>query len=48
MEWRIHRYIKFSDFFDTEDGDWLWLDINIGEALLVCLCVPERETYFLM
>ncbi|XP_069938701.1 CD109 antigen [Cherax quadricarinatus] len=30
LDFRIHRYIKFSDFFDTEDGDWLWLDINIG------------------
>ncbi|KAG0724718.1 CD109 antigen [Chionoecetes opilio] len=30
VDFRIHRYVKFSDFFDTEDGDWLWLDINIG------------------
>ncbi|XP_050698378.1 CD109 antigen-like isoform X1 [Eriocheir sinensis] len=30
VEWRIERYVKFSDFFDTEDGDWLWLDMNIG------------------
>ncbi|XP_047481542.1 CD109 antigen-like [Penaeus chinensis] len=29
-DFRIHRYQKFSDFFDAEDGDWLWLDINIG------------------
>lgn len=32
-DFRIHRYQKFSDFFDAEDGDWLWLDINIGENL---------------
>ncbi|XP_042213472.1 CD109 antigen-like [Homarus americanus] len=30
LDYRIHRYVKFSDFFDAEDGDWLWLDMNIG------------------
>lgn len=46
MKWRIERYVKFSDFFDTEDGDWLWLDINIGGAarvaMFVCVCVSGR------
>ncbi|XP_050713228.1 CD109 antigen-like isoform X2 [Eriocheir sinensis] len=27
---RINRYRRFSDFFDEGDGDWLWLDFNIG------------------
>ncbi|XP_068210039.1 CD109 antigen-like [Palaemon carinicauda] len=30
VNWRLDRYQHFSDFFDTEDGDWLWINQNIG------------------
>lgn len=32
LNFRINRYRRFSDFFDEGDGDWMWLDINIGES----------------
>ncbi|KAK7085756.1 hypothetical protein SK128_008452, partial [Halocaridina rubra] len=30
QDWRLKRYQHFSDFFDVEDGDWMWIDYNIG------------------
>ncbi|MPC82178.1 hypothetical protein E2C01_076825 [Portunus trituberculatus] len=30
MKFRLGRYRKYADFYDDGDGDWLWLDINIG------------------
>ena len=27
---RIHQFERFADFFDAEDGDWMWFDTNIG------------------
>ena len=33
LEFRITRYRKFADYYDDGDGDWLWLDINIGKKL---------------
>ncbi|XP_076046263.1 CD109 antigen-like [Oratosquilla oratoria] len=30
MSFRVHQFERFGDLFDAEDGDWLWLDVNIG------------------
>ncbi|KAK8397835.1 hypothetical protein O3P69_004559 [Scylla paramamosain] len=30
LKFRLGRYRKYADFYDDGDGDWLWLDINIG------------------
>ena len=30
IEFRIHQFLWFADLFDAEDGDWNWLDYNIG------------------
>lgn len=37
ISFRINRYRRFSDFFDEGDGDWLWLDINIGEHVFLII-----------
>lgn len=30
-KYRLSRQSRFNDFYDVDDGDWGWLDINIDE-----------------
>lgn len=30
VEFRVHQFLWFADLFDPEDGDWNWIDYNIG------------------
>ncbi|CAL4102803.1 unnamed protein product [Meganyctiphanes norvegica] len=30
LNFRIHQFTHFGDMYDAEDGDWMWLDFNIG------------------
>ena len=32
----MHQFLWFADLFDAEDGDWNWLDYNIGDYRGLC------------